>query len=62
MFKISSIPEQARIVKGLHLKEVYFYFYFFYFLYISHVVIRNFVIRNFELCCYVLDYLNTWFI
>ena len=21
-----------------------------------------FVIRNFELCCYVLDYLNTWFI
>ena len=50
MFKISSIPEQAKIVKGLHLKE-------FFFWYISHVVIRNF-----ELCCYVLDYLNTWFI
>ena len=27
MFKISSIPEQARIVKGLHLKEFFFCIY-----------------------------------
>ena len=54
MFKISSIPEQAKIVKGLHLKE------FFFLVYISRSYKKfRIMLLHIRLFKYLV-YLNAW--